>query len=413
MKRAIPDILSVGAVCVISAVLALIIIVTSPLQLTPLGDAELTIGLNAEYVDEGAAAKQIIFDYSDEVITDGTVNTAVPGVYEITYTLASHGKTKTAVRTVTVKDIVPPQITLLGDSLIEVDYLSDFEEPGYEASDDTDGNISDSVARVLSDVSDTDESGAAVIGKFYTYTYSVSDKEGNTAEATRRLHVKHAFSMSDAKPDGNSIICLTFDDGPSTEVTNKILDTLSIYGIKATFFICDYGDEGAQRVKRMIDEGHTVAMHTLTHDYSKIYSSVDGFMNEIHKQQDKIYNDTGYKPKYLRFPGGSSNTISENYGVGIMTALVERVHEEGMEYFDWNADSGDARANGVAADTLYMNFVNEIAHDRTNIVLMHDTDAKYTTAEALPRMIEYGLEHGYEFAPITDATKPVHHSVNN
>ena len=80
MKRAIPDILSVGAVCVISAVLALIIIVTSPLQLTPLGDAELTIGLNAEYVDEGAAAKQIIFDYSDEVITDGTVNTAVPGV---------------------------------------------------------------------------------------------------------------------------------------------------------------------------------------------------------------------------------------------------------------------------------------------------------------------------------------------
>ena len=96
-----------------------------------------------------------------------------------------------------------------------------------------------------------------------------------------------------------------------------------------------------------------------------------------------------------------------------MTTLVDKVHEEGMEFFDWNVDSGDARGNGISADTLYENFVNEIEHDRTNIVLMHDTDAKYTTADALPRMIEYGLSNGYQFTRITDDTPPAHHGVNN
>ena len=413
MKRALPDILSVAAVCVLSALLAAVIVFASPTLVVPRGEAVMTVGLNSAYVDEGAVAKRIVFDYSDDVTAQGNVNTAVPGEYQITYTLNGHGKTKTAVRTVTVRDLVPPQLTLLGDPLIEVDYLSDFEEPGFEASDDVDGALTEEVARVLSDVSDVDASGAPAVGKYYTYTYSVADKTGNVAEATRTLHVRHAFSADDAEPDGKSIICLTFDDGPSTEVTNKILDTLSIYGVKATFFICDYGPEGAKRVKRIVDEGHTVAMHTLTHDYSKIYSSVDGFMNEIHSLQDKIYQDTGVKTTYLRFPGGSSNTISEDYCDGIMTMLAEKVHQEGMEYYDWNADSGDARGNGVAADTLYSNFVSEIEHDRTNIVLMHDTDAKYTTAEALPRMIEYGLQNGYSFTRITDDTAPVHHSINN
>ena len=413
MKRLLPDVLSVGAVCIIAALLAFLIVVTTPLQVVPLGDAAMTVGLNAEYVDPGAEAKRIVFNYSDDIQTSGTVNTAVPGDYEITYTLNGHGKTRTAVRTVTVKDITAPRIALLGGDVIEVDYLSDFEEPGFEAVDDVDGDLTESVSRALSDVEETTATDAQTEGKYYMYTYSVTDKTGNTATAVRKLHVKHAFSMSDAKPDGNSIICLTFDDGPSDEVTDKILDTLAIYGVKATFFTCDYGEEGAKRIKRMINEGHTVAMHTLSHDYGKLYTTVDGFMNEIHKQQEKIYNDTGYKPTFLRFPGGSSNTISENYASGIMTALAAKVHEEGLEYFDWNADSGDARANGVDPDTLYRNFVNEIEHDRTNIVLMHDINSKYTTAQALPRMIEYGLENGYEFTAITNSTPPVHHTINN
>ena len=413
MKRALPDVLSVAAVCLIAALLAVIIVFASPTLVAPRGEAVMTVGLNSAYVDEGAYAKRIVIDYSDDITSQGTVNTAVPGEYQITYTLNGHGKAKTAVRIVTVKDIVPPQLTLLGQQQMEVDYLSDYEEPGFEAADDIDGALTEEVSRVLSDVSDVDENGAPAVGKYYTYTYSVTDKTGNEATATRVLHVRHAFSTEDVQPDGNSIICLTFDDGPSDEVTNKILDILSIYGIKATFFICDYGESGAKKVKRIVDEGHTIAMHTLSHNYGKIYSSVEGFMDEIHEQQNKIFQDTGVKPTSLRFSGGSSNTISEGYGDGIMTALVEKVHQEGLEYYDWNADSGDARANGVDPDTLYDNFVNEIEHDRTNIVLMHDTDAKYTTAEALPRMIEYGLSNGYEFTRITDDTVPVHHTVNN
>ena len=413
MKRALPDIISVAAVCVIAALLAMVIIVTSPLRVVPVGDAAVTVGLRSEYVDAGASAKRIVFDYSDEITSEGTVNTAVPGDYEITYTLNGHGKARTAVRTVTVKDINAPELTLNGAQRMEVDYLSDYEEPGYAATDDVDGDVSEAVSRVLSDVSDKDDNGAAAVGKYYTYTYSVADKEGNVAEAKRILHVKHAFSAEDAQPDGNSVICLTFDDGPSSKVTNKILDTLSIYGVKATFFICDYGDEGAKKVKRIVDEGHTIAMHTMTHDYSRIYRSADAFMGEIHALQNKIYNDTGVKTRYLRFPGGSSNTISASYNEGVMSTLVDVVHQEGLEYYDWNADSGDARGNGISEDTLFENFVNEIEHDRTNIVLMHDTDAKYTTADALPRMIEYGLSNGYEFARITDDTPAVHHSVNN
>jgi len=413
MKKILPDVLSVAAVCVIAALLAAIIIFTSPLRVVPVGDAAQVVGIGADYVDAGASARRIVFDYSDEITSEGTVNTAVPGDYEITYTLNGHGKPKTAVRTVTVKDITAPQLTLAGEQRIEVDYLSDFEEPGYTATDAVDGDLTESVSRSLTDVTDKDENGAAAVGKYYTYTYSVADKTGNVTEQRRILHVRHAFSAEDSQPDGTSFICLTFDDGPSEHVTNKILDTLSIYGVKATFFICDYGEEGAKKVKRIVDEGHTIAMHTLSHDYARIYRSVDAFMGEIHAQQNKIYNDTGVKTTYLRFPGGSSNTVSADYNQGIMTTLVDKVHEEGMEFFDWNADSGDARGNGISADTLYENFVNEIEHDRTNIVLMHDTDAKYTTADALPRMIEYGLSNGYQFTRITDDTPPAHHGVNN
>ena len=411
MKKYLADIISVAAVCLISLAAAILIIMITPIRIIPNGDTELTIGLNSEYTEQGATAIRTVFDHTDELEVKGSVNTAVPGTYEITYSLSDRGRLKTAKRTVTVKDINAPEISLKGEEYVEIDYLTDYEDPGVSAFDDVDGDLSSAVTRVLTEI--PKEAGAAGEDKNFEYIYTATDKTGNKREKKRYLHVRHAVTVSDGTPDGSSFICLTFDDGPSIETTNKILDILMAYGVKATFFVCDYGELGSERIKRIVDEGHNIAIHTQSHEYSYIYSSPQHYLDELSYMQEKIYNDTGYKTDIIRFPGGSSNTISESYCLGVMTQLADMVHQAGYEYYDWNADSGDANGDGIAADTLYNNFVNDLCHDRTNIVLMHDTDAKKTTAQALPRMIEYGIKNGYEFLPITKTTPPVHHTINN
>ena len=163
----------------------------------------------------------------------------------------------------------------------------------------------------------------------------------------------------------------------------------------------------------MINEGHTVAIHGYTHDYATIYANDDAFMNNVYRLRDKLLADFGYNATIIRFPGGSSNTVSKAYNKGIMSRLVKRVEAEGFVYFDWNVSSGDASSGGKSSAQIYQNVVNGLRRGRGNVVLMHDSGAKRTTAGALQDIINYGKANNYTFLPLTPGTAPVHHGVAN
>ncbi len=201
-------------------------------------------------------------------------------------------------------------------------------------------------------------------------------------------------------------VYLTFDDGPSSN-TDNILDILDTYGVKATFFVT--GKEGAKEeasYRRIVEEGHTLGMHSYTHDYSVIYASEEAFMEDMEKLQNYLYDVTGVQSTYIRFPGGSSNKVSDVD----MRLLITDVHEAGMEYFDWNVSSQDASSKPLTKEEILDNCLNSIERFQNCIILMHDAGSKDSTVEALPELIEHiqAMEHT-ELLPITEDTVPVWH----
>lgn len=223
------------------------------------------------------------------------------------------------------------------------------------------------------------------------------------------VEVKKGFCKTSKK----NVICLTFDDGPSANVTPRVLDTLKKNDTKATFFIVNYTKQNKKLVKRIIDEGHTLGIHCYSHDYSEIYKSKAAFVNYYTKLQKKIKKDFDYDVKAMRFPGGSSNTVSRSYSNGVMTKLTKYMNKHGIAYFDWNVSSEDATAVTASPGTIYTSTVSGLAKKRTNVVLMHDAASKTTTADALQGIIDYGYNNGYVFENITDSTPAVHHAVAN
>lgn len=196
---------------------------------------------------------------------------------------------------------------------------------------------------------------------------------------------------------------LTFDDGPSAN-TEKILDFLKANNIKATFFVI--GAEGYDDLyKRIVDEGHTLAIHSNTHAYDEIYTSVDAFMKDIGVLSTKLEKLTGVKPNILRFPGGSNNTISNRYNsTGIMDKIIDKVTKEGYHYYDWNVDSLDASAKLQDKDVIVKSVLDGAKDMKNAIILMHDASIKTTTVDALPEIVEGLRKEGYVFEKITEET---------
>ena len=217
-------------------------------------------------------------------------------------------------------------------------------------------------------------------------------------------------ASTDDHDDGRKVAYLTFDDGPSDN-TSQILDILKQYNAKATFFVI--GSSKLNMTKRIADEGHTVALHSDSHDYKKIYSSETAYFEDLKAISDKVQNHIGTAPKVIRFPGGSSNTVSKKHCKGIMSALVKSVEQQGYVYFDWNADSGDASGNNVDPAKLVANVKRECGGKSRICLLMHDAPAKSTTVTALPEIIQYLQSEGYSLEALTTDVKPFHHGVQN
>lgn len=312
----------------------------------------------------------------------------------------SSGNTTKKEFEVNINDAEKPTIVLNDEPIIYLGLGSEYKEPGYVAVDNCDGNITENVT----------VSGKVNVNKEGTYelTYKVSDDFGNVTEAKRTIKV---FKKNNYKPGEvtNKTVYLTFDDGPG-EYTERLLDILKKYDVKATFFVTGYNDKFNHLLTREQQEGHTVGLHSYSHNYVKIYASVDAYMEDLIKISDKVKNYTGVESRIIRFPGGSSNTISRRYRVGIMSTLTKKVEELGFRYFDWTIMSGDA-GNTKDTNQIVRNVTKALKEDGLNVVLMHDI--KPYSVNAVERIIQYGLANGYTFAPLTMESPNVHQRVNN
>ena len=234
-----------------------------------------------------------------------------------------------------------------------------------------------------------------------------------TLGATSTARSESAVSDNDVSKeafDGRKIY-LTFDDGPSDE-TDQILDILAKYHVKATFFVTGKDNSRFDEAyNRIVAEGHTLGMHSYSHNYATLYASEESFTQDLDKLQNFLYDKTGVTCQFYRFPGGSSNTVSKASMEGLIRVLKAR----GITYFDWNVSAGDA-SSSESADQIVTTTLLEIEQETGNCcVLLHDADDKKTTVEALPRLIE-GIEamDDTELLPITEDTVPIHHkSVRN
>lgn len=404
MSRKATTIGSVIGMLVLIAGMLAFLVSRWDVRLELVGQEEITVPYGSDYEDPGAMARVegrgVPAGHHDlDVQTRGSVDTGHVGSYTVTYRasyLFYHGK---AERVVHVEDERPPLLLL--EERPESVRVGETWTDGFSAVDDLDGDITDAV-RVEGAV-DTNVPGA------YTLTYTVTDAAGNTASARRTVTV-----TDEAEPvEGNRIVFLTFDDGPS-QYTPQLLDTLAAHGVKATFFVIGVGEANNYLIAREWEEGHAVGVHSLTHSYSEIYASDEAFWADFDAMNDIIEAQTGHRTNIFRFPGGSSNTVSSG-NPGIMTRLAREAEERGLQYFDWNVESGDA-GRVDTADGVFQNIIDQCSYLDSQgygqmVVLCHDSH-KYTV-DAMDRVLTWFEENGYTLLPLQKGIVDCRHTIAN
>ena len=185
--------------------------------------------------------------------------------------------------------------------------------------------------------------------------------------------------------EGLKKVYLTFDDGPSI-YTKDILDVLKRYNVKATFFVTgmnsqQYGDY----YQEILDNGHSLGIHTYSHVYNDVYNSLDSFVEDFNKMRNLIYQQTGEEITLYRFPGGSGNNV---VSASVREEILAWLEEEGIQYYDWNVSSGDAEKQATSPQKIAQNCIEGVKNCNTAIVLLHDAGGKKSTIEALPLIIE-------------------------
>lgn len=221
-----------------------------------------------------------------------------------------------------------------------------------------------------------------------------ADSKAATIATDPQDRTKTSASTNDVKPT-EKVVYLTFDDGPSGH-TQQILDTLDSYGIKATWFIL--GNTGhIDSVKEIWERGHQIGLHSSEHDYDYIYANADNFVADINKIGSTVSEQVGFMPTLIRFPGGSVN----GYNAGRSDTFKQAAANQGWHYFDWNVSIGDSTQPPAPVEALVENIKREAEGCNSCCVLMHDSDFKPTTADALPQIIDYFKSQGYSFDILT------------
>ena len=203
--------------------------------------------------------------------------------------------------------------------------------------------------------------------------------------------------------DGQKVVYLTFDDGPSETVTPQILDELKAENVHATFFVVGKYVNGSEKqkelVKRIVEEGNAIGIHSYSHDYNYLYPNksvnTDNFMADVEKTNEALRNVLGddFETKAIRLPGGHMTWKNTQ-------ALDTIFKENGYSYIDWNALSKDAEGPKKTAEQLAQEAINTAGSKEKVVLLMHDTYGKEETAKSLPAIIKYFKEQGYQFKVI-------------
>ncbi len=408
--------------------------------------------------------------YELPVRVAGEVDTGTIGDYAVRYEASTMLRRYTAERLVHVRDTTAPVITLLHDEGAIPNWFEGYTEEGYTARDDVDGDLTAAVAveelgdaRLYSvrdaagnlsvavrnipysigkprlelaggdtltvkagyefvdpgfcaeDARGNDLSGAVQIDGTvvpyqpgeYMLRYHIDNALGETVEAVRTVTVEPLRNPDVIDPEGK-VIYLTFDDGPGP-YTDRLLDILARYNVKATFFVTARYPEYFDCIGRAAREGHSIGAHSASHDYYAIYASEDAFFADFKAVQELIEAQTGSTTALCRFPGGSSNTVSR-FNRGIMTRLAQALENMGCRYFDWNVSSGDAGETTSTWQVL-QNIVDGCSAQRVSVVLQHDV--KDFSVAAVEQVIIWGLNNGCVFAPLDETSPTVHHKIAN
>lgn len=238
--------------------------------------------------------------------------------------------------------------------------------------------------------------------------------QGSTAspdvvKAQNKKEVVSGGAVTNEKPETQKTkkVYLTFDDGPSKE-TKKVLDVLKKKNVKATFYVIGREDDFSQSMyKRIVKEGHTLGMHSYSHIYQELYGSLEGFQKDFQKISDMLFDVTGVRSMYYRFPGGSGNSM--------MTFPIKEYNSflagQGVTYQDWNVIAANGTTDHVSQKEMVQSIMDGVARYDTSIVLMYDSADKKMTAKSLGAIIDNLQAGGYELLSIDENTTPVQHSV--
>lgn len=359
-----------------------------------------SISLNRgkDFVDPGfKAVDECDGDISASVTVEGTVDGHTYGTYTLTYRVTdSSGNVGEVKRTVRIADLTAPVVTLKGEQSTYIKVGTAYTDPGFTASDNIDGDMTAKVS-VTGSV-DTSKMG------INTITYQVTDSFGNKTTATRTVYVYQKQMIANPINPGNKVVYLTFDDGPS-RYTSRLLNILDKYGVKATFFVTNQFPAYQYMIGETHRRGHTIALHTLTHRYEVLYKNEAAYYNDLEAIKNIVVNQTGVTPTIVRFPGGTSNTVSRKYCKGIMSSLIKSISYHGFLYCDWNVSSGDA-GGAKTVSAISNNVINGIKKKNVSVVLQHDITS--ASVEAVEKILFWGIQNGYTFLPMSETTPMVH-----
>lgn len=221
---------------------------------------------------------------------------------------------------------------------------------------------------------------------------SVAFQDGKTVEGTDAINTAESSKPPERQPSKEKVAYLTFDDGPTTNITPLVLDTLKKYDVKATFFVLGkMVEQNPDVLKKTYDEGHLIANHSYSHDYKYIYASVDNFLSDFKKSEDIIKNTLNIESKIevIRFPGGSFPKKLESYR--------QAAAKKGYKSVDWNCLNEDAQGGKKTAQQLVDSVIKTSKGKNELVILMHDSATKQATADSLGQVIDYLKSEGYRF----------------
>lgn len=201
----------------------------------------------------------------------------------------------------------------------------------------------------------------------------------------------------------DKVIYLTIDDGP-TKKTSELLEILEEYEVEATFFVTAQFLERKQiieELKKIKEKGHQIAVHTYSHDYKKIYKSVDAYVEDYEKMKELIIEATGECSRIFRFPGGSNAVYNER----IREELIAEMNHRGLIYYDWNAFDGDT--DGLSKEEMKEKAITESGYKNKSILLIHDIPGKSNTLAVLPDIIRELKAQGYRFAKLDETVEAI------